>query len=237
MTALVARNPQELDASRDALITWFDRKKIELAQELAETERRLEVAIRRNYAVSTNERKLNLIARRQVFYDKIQAALRAGYHVIPNFVMDVFAVRTDRKNAPNQQHSLVGDYYKPRDIRDIDVPARLLPEGAGAFVSNVAESETWTEGETDEKGKPRNRHFRMATGLNTVIDFPEDLATPELMEIVGDALDQRIFDEIGVARDGARNGDPILIGRILNPRRSAPAISFFIGWHFDPRSL
>ena len=48
-------------------------------------------------------------------------------------------------------------------------------------------------------------------------------------------------DEIGVAEDSWTGGtgkpDPIIIGRLRNPRRNAPAISFFVGWYFDPSHL
>jgi hypothetical protein len=45
----------------------------------------------------------------------------------------------------------------------------------------------------------------------------------------------RIFDEMGIVVDQRkmRNGDPIIVGRILNPRRNRPDLSFFVCWALD----
>jgi hypothetical protein len=67
------------------------------------------------------------------------------------------------------------------------------------------------------------------------------LAKPALMQRTATAMAQKLFDEIGVAVDssfsGRTSGDPILLGRIRNPRRGRPDMTFFIGWYFDPSQL
>lgn len=74
-----------------------------------------------------------------------------------------------------------------------------------------------------------------------MLNFPLALAKPVLMERAAAAMGRKLFDEIGVAVDtqwrGRRSGDPIILGRIRNPRRGRPDITFFVGWYFDPTNL
>jgi hypothetical protein len=62
------------------------------------------------------------------------------------------------------------------------------------------------------------------------------------MQRTAQAMALKVFDEIGVATDTVRGrsgtrGDPVLIGRILNPNPNKPALSVFLGWYFDPSVL
>jgi len=82
---------------------------------------------------------------------------------------------------------------------------------------------------------PRRRMFYAKIELALQAGYV--IAKPALMSKTAEAMALKIFDEIGVAVDTkGRKSDPVIIGRIKNPRQR-PDLSFFIGWFFNPADL
>lgn len=75
------------------------------------------------------------------------------------------------------------------------------------------------EQENDKDGKPREVITYYPKEWRDIIDFPVALAKPDVMEAAQAAMALRLFDEMGVAHDanGARRGDPMILGRFRNP--------------------
>ena len=79
------------------------------------------------------------------------------------------------------------------------------------------------------------------------VEFPLDLAKPELMRITSEAMALKLFDEIGVLRvqrddTAVAKGDPVILGRIIHPvgrdyNSARTRLTFFIGWYVDTRDL
>ena len=104
----------------------------------------------------------------------------------------------------------------------------MLPAGEGRYVAPYP-SYLHQKVEVQEEGKSSTRHVYQPADLEPV-EFPVALMQPETMNAAGNAMALGIFDEILQARDETACGDPMVLGRILNPRTSRPDVTFFIAW-------
>lgn len=227
---LVATDRPSLERAHAQMIEWAKarRDKVDVDTDVESTA--LDLAVQNGWATAAFTRRLNLLARQRTFYAKILAALEAGYAIVPNFPMTIFAIRTTATTARAEQS-------RSRWARFAQ-PAQLLPQGDGAYRDPGPAIYQHTEQEQNSKGEATTVTLYTPAELGDV-EFPIALARPELMTRVGEAMAVKLFDEIGVAEDAPSRGrgDPILIGRLLNPRRNAPSLTFFLGWYFDPSRL
>jgi hypothetical protein len=208
------------------------------AEKKAEEES-LAIAVERKWATAAFRRRISMLGKRIEFYEKIEQALLAGFVIVPNFEMNVFAIRTT-KGSPDHLRRDTSSWQRG----DFRQPTQTLPAGEGEFV-NPELSEFGSSYETtDSDGKKVTQHYKQSFGGFQDINFPIVLAKPVVMSKSAEAMAARVFDEIGIARDsgaaphrGARAGDPFVLGRCRNPRKNRPDITFFIGWLFDPSRL
>lgn len=233
---LVAINRPQLEAAHTQMLEWVEQKLSALDTEQREEVAAQEVTIRAGWKAVATNRRIRMIERRKVFYEKIRAAIKDGYVIVPNFQLNVFAIRTDR-STPEGNLVRVGKY---EGTPAFEQPPRLLPAGEGRYVNPRPSTSGYPQEEKDAKGVVTTVRYVQPEEFQEV-DFPFQLAKPALMEEVDKAMRKEIFDEIGVAADSWRGGsgkpDPIIVGRLRNPRPGGPAISFFIGWFFDPSRL
>jgi hypothetical protein len=150
--------------------------------------------------------------------------------------MTVFAVRTKRANPDG------GAVERRWGATVPDVKPQVLPEGDGRYVSVRPKTDTFAV-EEEEDGTKVEKTYIEATEFNDdpVATFPIALVKPRIIEATQRALAEKLFDEIGVA-DGlawqrSLRADPIILGRIRNPRKAAPSVSFFIAWTADMRRV
>lgn len=224
---LFATEPAGVASAHTQLVAWFERKAAEMRDEAREHEAALETAIKAGWGKSRLTRLTKLATQRAVFYDKVVAALREGFFLVPNFEMDVFMIRTKRA-LPIGGTSWQGDSHRQA--------AQALPQGVGEYQNPLPERAEWSEKHIDAKGQQQVAWKSRPTGWDE-IEFPFELAKGHVMEATQDAAMLKLFDEIGVARDAKRRayrrGDPMILGRLRNPRRSAPDATFFIAWLYD----
>lgn len=227
---VIALDLPQLDAAHVQMTTWAKAQQARVSAELTEERANLKVATTRKWATEPFKRRIARLERRVVFFSKMEDALAAGYILIPNFDMDVFAIRTRAKNP-------VGGTRSGRFNQFLQ-PAQILAKGEGRYV----DPNPFVHTEETPDGKGGTAVHQWPSGIDEEITFPLQMARPMLMTKVGEAMALKVFDEIGIARDtqwrrtGTR-GDPFLVGRIGNPNRQRPAVSFFIGWSFDPSRL
>src|SRR5207237_810264 len=93
---LVARNPQEMANAQADLRRWLSAKVTETKNELADVRHAHEVAKQNNWSASVLGRQVERAQDRLTFYTKVLEAVEAGYTIIPNFPIDLFAVRIER---------------------------------------------------------------------------------------------------------------------------------------------
>ena len=159
-------------------------------------------------------------------YEKLKAAVEAGYVIVPNFPIDVFAVRVQRAKQPE----------KTSDSRWGGFNARpeLLPAGAGRYVDDklLYRDESYTE-TIDGKEK----HIRSyVTDDYDHVDFPVRLVKPAILQATQRAMALRVFDQMGTVENQVGR-DPIVVGRLLDPRGNRRCVTFFVAWWLDTASL
>ncbi|KKK72936.1 hypothetical protein LCGC14_2898870, partial [marine sediment metagenome] len=139
---------------------------------------------------------------------------------IPDFPVQLIAVRTDRNNPPGKWHS---GYEVP------DVVPNQLPEGEGDFVNA---DPTVVQQERDGRMQTKAISFRE-------VDFPFKKVKPQILKGMEIAMKRKLFDEIGVLPATSRCGDPVLVGRIKRQESgySEPTMTFLIAWWIDTRDL
>jgi hypothetical protein len=231
---LVATDDAQLRSAHGKMIEWAHVQIATLEAEKRAEEESLAIAKERKWATAAFTRRIAIMDRRITFYRKIEAALRAGYVIVPNFEMTVFAIRTKAKSPRG------GEVAQSWRGSDFVQNAQQLPEGEGEYQN--PRPQVWQREEKREKADGKTESVKVFWPDDEFkdIEFPIALAKPALMTKTAEAMARRVFDEVGVAVDRtnwSRRGDPIVLGRIVNPRRGASALTFFIGWYFDPSNL
>lgn len=217
---LIATTPAAVDAAQAKARDVFRLKMHATRVELAEARENLKRAERSKWATEPFKRAIKKLEAQATFYEKVSEALDHGYHIVPNFFLDAFAIRTDAKSPRGREK--VSTY---KHLRYFPQSAKALQIGDGRYVSDVPMLETWTH--TNDKDK--TAYVTKPDSFQDPI-YPMCMARPELMGAAERAQSLMIFDEIGLARDQAAGcGDPMILGRILNVG-SKPAATFFVAW-------
>lgn len=222
LTALV---PEQMKVSQENLITWCSGKINSINEEIQELKESVEHATKMKWATSTLKRQLAKAEKRILFFNKIAAALKAGFVIVPNFPVTVFAIRTSR----DKPLTMLSD----RHWGDKEQKPMELPLGEGEYQNPFPvvdrERTRLADGKTEDRS--------MATDW-AELEFPVSMMKPEIMEATNHAMALELFDQFGVLPK-TRNEDPIIIGQIVNKRGqySNKIVSFMIAWHFDTKVL
>src|ERR1051326_948244 len=127
---LVALTPADMVPAQSSLVAWCDKKIAAVKQELSDIETNLELATEHGWKHRSVAAALERTKKRVLYYEKIKAAVEAGYLIVPNFPIDVFAVRVARA----KQRQATSDYAYRRDYKT--AKAELLPAGEGRYVDD-----------------------------------------------------------------------------------------------------
>lgn len=225
---LVALTPADMVPAQANLAAWCDRKIAALRTELADLEANLQLATEHGWKYASVASTLSRTERRITYYEKLQVAVTAGYLLIPNLSVDVFAVRVKRAKQPEQVH----DNRWPSNFT---AKPQLLPPGEGRYVDDVLlhrdESHVAT---VDGKEKLVRRYV---SDDYDEVDFPVTLVKPSVLEATTRAMALKVFDQIGVVRNDYPGKDPIVVGILLDPRGNRRRTTFFVAWWLDTASL
>lgn len=123
---LVARTPGELTAAHATMIEWCDAKIADEREKAEELSRALGVAIESGWATGALDRQERIARQRAAMFEKMRAALGAGFVIVPAFPMTVFAIRTNAKK-PRREESRG---WRPNFAQE----AQMLPAGEGRYV-------------------------------------------------------------------------------------------------------
>lgn len=253
---LVALNPVEMQEARGDLKVWLEQKLAVLERDIVEANAALAEARRNGWATAALTSARNRAVDDETFYNKILVAVEAGYTVIPEFPISVFAVRrsepdkTDRATFNNVVNG--SDTYLARPVQTDSAPA-----GAGEYRNPAAETtestrENFSPG-AKERGEPRYYTTVHRSGYPAgPISFPNETARAPIMKATANAMAEKTFDQIGVCfpiamvgstrqvqTNAARAGDPLVIGQVVRKRVGSrqKVVSFIIAWHLDLRTL
>lgn len=237
---LSASNPAQMVQCHGHAVEWC-RRKLEIVRgEAKELRESYEYAKQRKWKAEVLKRHAVLAGKRVTFYEKMLAALEAGYYIVPNFPATAFAVRRD--DAPVNFVIGYGHWSNHKSQEPIMTEAAgSLPAGEGEYQNPepvVARERTHPADAANPTGAHKISDF-YAIGWQD-LEFPANMARLTIMECATRAMALKVFDEIGMLpSDRKRHGDPILIGRIVLPKTRAygePSIvSFMLGWHIDTR--
>lgn len=233
-TFLVARNPGEMQQAQEHLVVWADTKLKELRADLREMQAEIQSAKEHKWRVSGLSRQASKVRARLSFYEKVHEALAAGYAIIPEFPVSIFAIRVERDTSPSRNESLSRNI--PDGIRDQEAGA--LPAGKGSYASPKAEQGQKREDREDGKGLSWVKITQWAQAFRDV-DIPMAMAKPILASALDRAMALKVFDELGICPEARRrNRDPMVVGRIvLREGYDRRRVCFLVAWYLDTRTL
>lgn len=226
MNAIIAVNPQQMQEAQATTISWVDAKLKAAEAEFDEASVTINALTARGLRSDGAKNIIDRAARRVKFYEKVKAALAAGYYIIPPFNIQLFAIRTDRGPNFDRSDSRWTKEHLPR----------TLPMGAGEY-RNPAVSRYKVDTETRVEG---DKTFDVAIYGNgrwpDEIELPVRALKPQIIEAVGQALELKIFDALGIA-PAYRAADPIIAGQINRPDKKGEVLTFFVAWWLDQSDI
>lgn len=227
---VIAQTPDEMKSANQALTEWCNHKITLLKEDHKELNDCYLVAKQNRWRWKPLKKHAEMALKRIEYYRKIQAALKAGFYIVPNFPVSLFAIRTN----VDQPLRLVSTSWN----NGHDQKARTLPEGKGEY-KNPEPKVMQRVVEFDEKGKAKKTEY-WAESFKEV-EFPFNMAKPKIMEATTRAMAMKLFDDFGILPGHAVKRDPMIIGRILDPRSPGwgerKHVSFIIAWALDTEVL
>jgi hypothetical protein len=230
---VIARSPGEMQEAQAALSKWFEGKIAIVAKDADDATENLRIAIENRFKAGRFERLANLAKKRVDYYTKCKAAIDAGYCIVPNFPVDVFAIRTTRK-TPDKMDGTSEWRERRQSSNSPEIgEGRNLSDRPIIYEKNIPEGK-------NEKGEVRNVMHYFAKEFDPEIEFPVAIVKPQIMNATANALAMKIFDEVGALPARRSKGDPIVVGFILDPRSASgdrKGLTFLISWWIDTRDL
>jgi hypothetical protein len=230
MNAIIAVNPQQMQEAQATTIGWIDKKLASANADFDEAAALRDQLARKGMNVTHAQRLLDKSMKRVKFYEKVKAALEAGYYIIPPFDIQLFAIRTDR--GPTAER---GENARLLN----DQTGRSLPAGAGRYVNPVPirrAVDTVDKPAYNDPTKTREvTIYENDRDWRDELDLPVRAMKPTLIEAVGRALELKIFDALGIA-PAYRAADPIIAGQIRRPEGKG-TLTFFVAWWLDEQDL
>lgn len=218
---LTALLPDQMMVAQEQLIEWCQRKIFSIEAEVTELKESIEHATASKWSTRTLKNQQAKAEKRMLFFDKMKEALKAGYYIVPNFPVDLFAIRTNRED-PLQKGSTFFSDNKRQDAQE-------LPVGEGEYKNPFPIVVTESEQVGDKM-----KHYSYAEAWND-LEFPVTMLKPEIIQATNRAMALEIFDQFGVLPQ-TRKEDPIIVGQIINKSGyNSKTISFMIAWHFDTK--
>lgn len=238
---LVARNPEEMQAARSDMLAWLKSKLTTVEVEVREMNAALNEARTNGWKTDALQRARNRAIQLETFYFKMLMAVEAGYTLIPDFPIDVFAIRVQRENLTAPPREQKGDWGWPNIPNEqSDRP----PAGAGEY-KNPEQLVRHHEAKRKEDNKDVTYRSTWASKWQEEIVFPMTAARPLVMNETAKAMALKVFDQVGICRPVEQGrivsygkGDPLIIGQILHQRASGiKVVSFIIAWYLNLNEL
>lgn len=241
-----ARTPDEMVAAQAGLVAWANGKIERERADAKELEDNYHLAVERKWKHSTIKRHWQRAVVRLTFWEKVRDAMAAGYCLVPDLPVDVFAVRTTRTRPSGG-----ATYEEGRSWAHAPSPSPETPEGdpagEGRYVAPHPQEQAQEGKGRDANGIETIWQKRTPTGFADV-DFPFVLAKTQVLDATAQAMALRVFDDLGVLPGAEHHGgarpnvlpDPLVIGRVVLPRcygQPERRLCFVVAWFIDVRDL
>lgn len=227
---LVAETPAEMAECHASLKEWCKWKVAAVKAEVDELKGAYEHAEAQKWKSSVLKRHWQLAEKRLTYYEKILQALEHGYYIVPNFPVEIFAIRTDRKKTIGKPATNYWGTFEQKDVTP-------LRQGEGEYKNPfpiIMQRDLPTQ---DNAGKETLKtHYY--PGEWDDLEFPINMAKPQIMQTTDRAMALKLFDEIGILPKSKKE-DPLIVGRInlkLGPY-SHKTVTFVLAWHLNTRDL
>jgi hypothetical protein len=245
---VVAKTREDMEAAQLQLRGWVAQKIAALEQEGVEAQTNLDMAIKRKWATTAFRRALTIVQGRVGYYKRMEAALQAGYIIMPDMPGMTIAVRTSqRKPRHTTRESRAWNTTLPSATSDGS------PPGKGRYISPNIKYDTWSQNSApDAQGRVATKHLARARNFDPEFTFPIKFVKPEIFDETSRAMMHKIFDEIGIIgigspKPGERlpsttvtrvDRDPIVLGRIVRYEGVKRfTCAFLITWWLDTKAL
>lgn len=261
-THLVATSPVEMQAAQGNLRAHLEQRLTIIERGIVEANAALNEARRNGWATGALTSARNRLVDDETYYNKILAAVEAGHTIIPEFPIEVFAVR---RNEPEKRTSQTfRDAINPSNTHlGNAAESDCAPAGAGEYRNPQPETldRIWENKapNAQERGEPRWYTNVTRTGRPVgPIMFPSMTARSPIMRATATAMKDKIFDQVGVClpvqraakgrvirpqprrrQMNAAVGDPLVIGQVLRKNEGGKqrCTSFIIAWHLNLEEL
>lgn len=241
-----ARTPDEMVAAQASLVAWADAKITRERADEKELGDNYRLAVERKWKHSTLKRHWERAKERVTFWEKTRDALAAGYCMVPDLPVDVFAVRTTETRPSTTGFERTSEFGHPSPPDLTPEAPSAAPSGEGKYVSPTPESYTHPS-ERQSGGKTLKVMTREPIRHGDV-DFPFVLAKTQVLDAAAQAMAHRIFDDMGVLPGAAHRAgprpsvlpDPLVIGRVILPKSHGMPerrLCFVVAWFIDVRDL
>lgn len=229
---LYASNQAEMSKAQNQLVAWAEKKMAELRRELKDAQDNLTHAKKMKWRKQTFEAIVTRLEKKVTFYEKVEAALKAGYTIIPDMDVQLFAIRTTRKSA--KRNGVKGQWNRPLDQKTNNPPLGegryVTPQGDQAWANKVVKHEPGKE--------PQYEKFTWTEGHDEMLDFPFKMARPQILQAASEAMALKVFDEVGALPRFRKQPDPVLVGRITyRENYNEKRFNFLIVWYIDTKEL
>lgn len=224
MNHLVALSPTDLAPAQASLTDWCDQRIAHWKGEEREASAQFKHAVENKWGSKPFARLAQKAARKVLFYSKVKEAIALGYLIVPNFPLEIFAIRTNAEFAKADSSSYRHDRFEQT--------AKALPQGDGQYMNPIPLKESEERPEKDGKTKT----YFFPTEMRDELEVPFHLVKPAIMRAVDAARAHKLFDQIGICTD--RKADPIVCGQILEDGSwGAKRVTFFLAWYVDLDSI
>lgn len=224
-------NPTEIAHGHAQLTAWCERKVATEKAEHAELHAAYQHAVKSKWKVSTLKLAADRAAGRVRYYEKMLAAFRAGFVLVPNFPLTIFAIRTQQRKPTHMVSYSQWESFTQKSDKS--------PVGEGNYHAPIPTVYTEERNVPKKDGGTETKIEYSPSDEWEGIDFPMSMAKPHIMELVDRAMALKIFDEIGILPEQRAKGDPVIAGVIKMPKAgySERACTFLLAWHVDTRTL
>ena len=89
----VAVNATEMKNATAGIKKWLEAKLLSIDAEIVQLQDTLDAAIRHKWKSSGFKSQLQREKQRQLYYQKLLAAIHAGFTIVPNMDVNIFAIR------------------------------------------------------------------------------------------------------------------------------------------------
>lgn len=229
---LIADNPADMAKAQHSLIASTKNKVAEAIQDATDAKLMRDQMRTAKMNDLPAARLHEKATERVCFLTKVQAALEAGYLMMPDMPGEVLAVRTDKETP---KHCWRWSRSKP----DMHPANPKLPVGVATYKSPRPS----IEARFIEDPAHRDSHSEFKpVRLRNPDGIDHKFLKPQVIERTTGAMVKGIFDEIvcvGAKRHNAptktlKDPDPIVFGRVISKKQVA---CFLIAWFMDPTDL